>query len=93
MSSQPSTKISVEAARIALIAEKLRGVPDTLVVAKINLEPLRTGDQPGVPPETAQTVTHVCDLLAKAIQQVMVALEYIDDWSAERTGDSPQAAD
>ncbi len=91
-----STHSSDDEQRVALLAEKIRSIPDKLVSMQIDLRPLCTQEVHGLPAEARRKIAAACDVLQSAIGDLQTVLEYVVDWEAadrsERCGQQPRRA-
>jgi hypothetical protein len=82
---------SGEMQRIALLAEKIRAIPDKLVSMQIDLRPLCTDEVHDLPPDARRKVAAACEVLQSAIGDLQTVLEYVVDWEAADRRDRPTA--
>ncbi len=81
-----------DAEKFAFLVEKIRLVPDKLVAAQVDLRRLCQSDGVVIGNEATLIVANACALLHSAIADVMVVLEYVEDWrTEEERGEVPLA--
>ena len=83
MSEQTTRQQTSDAMRFDFLVEKIRLVPDKLVAAQVDLRRLCQSDGVGSSNEANLIVANACALLHSAIADVMVVLEYVNDWRTE----------
>ncbi|MEP6942609.1 MAG: hypothetical protein ABI981_06715 [Betaproteobacteria bacterium] len=77
-----TTPPSAETQRVALLAEKIRSIPDKLVSMQIDLRPLCTDGVNDMPAAAKRKVAAACEVLQSAIGDLQTVLEYVGDWEA-----------
>jgi hypothetical protein len=73
---------SEEMQRIALLAEKIRLIPDKLVSIQMDLRPLCAEEVHDMPTDARRKVAAACVVLQSAIADLQTVLEYVVDWEA-----------
>jgi len=77
-----SISSSGEMQRIALLAEKIRLIPDKLVSMQMDLRPLCSDGVHDIPADARRKIAGACVVLQSAIGDLQTILEYVGDWEA-----------
>lgn len=81
MSTDSSTQVVVDSRRLAVLTVALQAIPDKLVSVQVDLRPICKGEIGEINAETRRKVEAAHDVLYSAIADLMVALEYIHEWT------------